>query len=277
MKTKIFVTSDSGIDYISHPYSISSISSLIKFFDAEEYYDFIDITAEKFFNRLRYDSKSTPKIKTIGIEYIRNDINTALESYDNVLLIINNFLDYNDIIQGLKKDYAKQIDFYITNATGYVLSNMAIECDKALKEEKTLKEAKKIMDDVYKNSATILMSPQNDISNFIIMDEETRVNMHPKAKIHYFDSTEEYEIKEREKDKDIVVIMISKYLDSIKDKAVVPFIMYSNKDSYYLKLIESKLLLIHKRLRTIKKLPISPNLGLKYGKNIIAIGYVLAS
>ncbi|MBR3617498.1 MAG: hypothetical protein IKN46_02345, partial [Acholeplasmatales bacterium] len=70
MKTKIFVTSDSGIDYISHPYSISSISTLIKFFDVEEYYDYIDMTAEKFFNRLRYDSKSVPTINTIGIEYI---------------------------------------------------------------------------------------------------------------------------------------------------------------------------------------------------------------
>lgn len=277
MKTKIFVTSDSGIDYISHPYSISSISSLIKFYDVEEYYDFIDMSSEKFFNRLRYDSKSSPKINPIGIEYIRNDINIALESYDNVFLIINNYLDYTNVIQGLKEDYGDKIDFYVTSATGYVLANMALEFDKALKDEKTINEAKEIMDEAYKNSLTLLLSPTNDISNFIIMDEETRVGMHPKAKIHQIDSLKEFEIKEKDKDKDIVVILVSKYLDAIKDKNVVPFIMYSNRDSYYLKLIESKLLLIHRRLKSIKKMPITPNLGLKYGKNIIAIGYVLAS
>ena len=277
MKTKIFVTSDSGIDYISHPYSISSISTLIKFFDVEEYYDYIDMTAEKFFNRLRYDSKSVPTINTIGIEYIRNDINIALESYDNVLMVINNDLDYNDIVQGLKNDYGDKIDFYLTSATGYILASMALECDKALKEEKSLDTAKYIMDDIYANSATFLMSPENDISSFTIMTEEKRVSEHPKATILYFDSLVTHQVKEKEKDKDIVVILVSRYLAAIENKTVVPFIMYSNKDSYYLKLLESKLLLIHRRLRTIKKIPISPYLGLKYGKNIIAIGYVKAS
>ena len=101
MKTKILVSSDSGIDYMSHPYSVQALPSLIKFFDIEKYFDFIDMSSEKFFNRLRYDSKVKPEVVPMDLEFIQNDINIALESYDNVLIIASNFLNYTCILKKL--------------------------------------------------------------------------------------------------------------------------------------------------------------------------------
>ena len=272
MKTKILVSSDSGIDYMSHPHSVQALPSLIKFFEIEKYFDYIDMTSDKFFNRLRYDSKVNPKIVPMDLEFIQNDINIALESYDKVLIIVSNFLDYSVLFSQLKGAYGDQIDFYRTEATGYILSTMAIECDKALKEEKSLKEAFEIMENIYANSAMIILNPQIDISVSENVDEDKRVEEKRKAKLTIVEKDNVIEIKDR--DRDFIVSMIKHYLDRVAEENVLPFIMYSSKYSYYLKLIESKLLIIHKRYKSIKKIPASPNLGMKYGSNIIVIGYI---
>ena len=272
MKTKIFVTSDSLIDYISHPHSISSIPSLIKFFEIETYFDYIDMSSEKFFNRLRFDSKSNPEICPIDIEYLQNDINIALESYEEILIITSLELNYSDVISKLKEAYGECIHFYQTKATGHILAQMAIECDRVLKNEKTYDEAFLSMEDLYKNSLMLIVNPKDDIDISNIVDEEKRVEEKRKGNLYIVDSHKDSEIKDR--DRDMIVSLIKHYLDYLKDDtAVTPFILYSSKYSYYLKLIESKLLLVHKRFKSIKKIPASPNMGLKYGKNIIAIGY----
>ena len=272
MKTKILVSSDSGIDYMSHPYSVQALPSLIKFFDIEKYFDFIDMSSEKFFNRLRYDSKVKPEIVPMDLEFIQNDINIALESYDNVLIIVSNFLDYTDLFNKLKNAYQEQINFYKTDATGYILSTMAIECDKALKEDKSFDEAFRIMENIYNNSAMIILNPLADISISENVDEDKRVEEKRKGRLVIVEPQNEIEIKDR--DRDFIVSMIKQYLDRVAEENVMPFIMYSSKYSYYLKLIESKLLIIHKRYKSIKKIPASPNLGMKYGSNIVIIGYI---
>ena len=175
MKTKIFVTSDSLIDYISHPHSISSIPSLIKFFEIETYFDYIDMSSEKFFNRLRFDSKSNPEICPIDIEYLQNDINIALESYDEILIITSLELNYSDVISKLKEAYGECIHFYQTKATGHILAQMAIECDRVLKNGKTYEEAFQAMEDLYKNSAMLVLNPKDDIDISNVIDEEKRV------------------------------------------------------------------------------------------------------
>ena len=125
MKTKILVSSDSGIDYMSHPHSVQALPSLIKFFEIEKYFDYIDMTSDKFFNRLRYDSKVNPKIVPMDLEFIQNDINIALESYDKVLIIdpgdngkdidklVNNREIVGIIITHHHHDHDGDIDYFI--------------------------------------------------------------------------------------------------------------------------------------------------------------------
>lgn len=273
MKTKILVTSDSLIDYISHPYSISSIPALIKFIDVETYFDYIDMSSEKFFNRLRYDSKSVPSIEPIDIEYLQNDINIALESYDNVLLVTSYELNYSEIFTKLKESYGDSLNFYMTKATGFILANMVLEGDKALKAGESFEQAFAAMNEAYENSAMLVLNPKDDIDISNVVNEEKRVEEKLKGKLYLVSSRKEIEIKDR--DRDIIVSLIKHYLDVLNDDtSVTPFILYSSKYSYYLKLIEEKLLIIHKRFRSIKKIPASINMGMKYGSNLIAIGYI---
>ena len=273
MKTKILVSSDSLIDYISHPYSISSMPSLIKFFDVETYFDYIDMTSEKFFLRLKYDKKFKAEIMPMEIEYLQNDINIALESYDNVLLVVSYELNYNEIFKKLKEAYEDRIDFYVTKATGYILSNMVIEADKLLKDGKTLDDAKNLMYQLCSDSFMLILNPKDDIGIDDEINEEKRVEENKKGKLYLVDSEKDIEIKN--KDRDIVVALIKYYLDYLGDNTnVTPYILYSSRYSYYLKLVEEKLLIIHKRFKSIKKIPASPNMGMKYGKNLIAIGYI---
>ena len=200
MKTKIFVTSDSLIDYISHPYSISSIPSLIKFFEIETYFDYIDMSSEKFFNRLKYDSKSAPEISTIDVEYLQNDINIALESYEDILIITSNELNYSEIFSKLKEAYGECIHTYTTKATGYILSQMALECDRVLKNGKSYEEAFQAMEDLYNNSAMLVLNPKDDIDISNVVDEEKRVEEKRKGKLYLVTSTKESEIKDRDRD-----------------------------------------------------------------------------
>lgn len=273
MKTKIIVSSDSLIDYISHPYSISSMPSLIKFFDVETYFDYIDMSSEKFFLRLKYDKKFSVDIKPMELEYLQNDINIALEQYDNVLIVSSYELNYNDIFEKLKEAYQDKIDFYVTKATGYILANMVMEADKALKNGSSIDEVKNLMYSLSVDSFMLVLNPKDDIDLSVDVNEEKRVEENRKGKIYLIDNEKDIEIKN--KDRDIVVALIKYYLDYLGDNTnVTPFILYSSRYSYYLKLIEEKLLIIHKRFKTIKKIPASPNMGLKYGENMIAIGFI---
>ena len=273
MKTKIIVSSDSLIDYISHPYSISSMPSLIKFFDVETYFDYIDMSSEKFFLRLKYDKKFSVDIKPMELEYLQNDINIALEQYDNVLIVSSYELNYNDIFEKLKEAYQEKVDFYVTKATGYILANMVIEADKALKNGSSIDDVKNLMYSLSADSFMLILNPKDDIDLSVDVNEEKRVEEKRKGKIYLIDNEKDTEIKN--KDRDIVVALIKYYLDYLGDNTnVTPFILYSSRYSYYLKLIEEKLLIIHKRFKTIKKIPASPNMGLKYGENMIAIGFI---
>lgn len=273
MKTKIFVTSDSLIDYMSHAYSISSIPSMIKFFDVETYFDYIDMNSEKFFNRLKYDSNSNPQISAIDIQYLQNDINIALEAYDEILIIASYEINYSELVAKIKENYGECIHIYMTKATGYILAQMAIECDKALKNNKTYGEAFDLMDDIYNNSLMLILNPKEDIDISNVVDEEKRVEEKRKGRLYLSTSSKEIEIKD--KYRDIIVSLIKVYLDNLNDDtSVTPYILYSSKYSYYLKLVEEKLLIIHKRFRNIKKIPASINMGMKYGNNLIAIGYI---
>ena len=62
MKTKIFVCSNSSIDYLPHNEMISSIPVILKVSDNEMYEDYIDVNIEAFYNRIRMDKyvKVTP-------------------------------------------------------------------------------------------------------------------------------------------------------------------------------------------------------------------------
>ena len=52
MKTKIFVCSNSSIDYLPHNEMISSIPVILKVSDNEMYEDYIDVNIEDFYNRI---------------------------------------------------------------------------------------------------------------------------------------------------------------------------------------------------------------------------------
>ena len=68
--------------------------------------------------------------------------------------------------------------------------------------------------------------------------------------------------------------MLELYLNDVEDSKVIPFLMYTNKYSSYIDVLERKLLSIYPRLKSIKMFQIPIAIGGKIGPNSIGIGYI---
>ena len=60
-KTKVIVCSNSGIDYVDHPYDIEVFRSIVQYSDIEQYDDYTETSAETSYNRLINDEESFPR------------------------------------------------------------------------------------------------------------------------------------------------------------------------------------------------------------------------
>ena len=106
MKTKIFVSSISGIEYIPHQAAITSIPDRIFFSDIEEYDDQEEFAYDSFYTRIKFDSNDVKVLpardKTISL-LIDQAINN---SYDSFLFILppKKIIDYEEALERIMAD-----------------------------------------------------------------------------------------------------------------------------------------------------------------------------
>ncbi|MBQ9124633.1 MAG: DegV family protein [Acholeplasmatales bacterium] len=275
MRTKIFVCSNSGINYTSHSNNISALPVIIKFNEEEEYVDYLDAISEAYFNRVKH-SEYKPSIIPIDKERLLDYINNAIHAkYDQIVFILSSkeFIDTIDIINDAIKDFTIPINIIETNAICYPLASMAIEADRLLNklgvDIETVENKIKLMNKQYniyiyssnKDAKTvnasmkfadesILPSEGGDIYTF-----NGELNkMDKKLKLKFDD-------------------MISMFNKDIGNDDVIPFILCNSKDSLYNDLLEVELLKIFGNLKYIKKFPIPSGIGNKFGSYSCAIGY----
>lgn len=275
MRTKIFVCSNSGINYISHSNNISALPVIIKFNEEEEYIDYLDAISEAYFNRVKH-SEYKPSIIPIDKERLLDYINNAINAkYDQIVFILSSkeFIDTIDIINDAIKDFNIPINIIKTNAICFPLASMAIEADRLLNklgvDIETVKNKIRLMNEQYniyiyscnKDAKTvnvsmkfadesILPSEGGDIYTF-----NGELNkMDKKLKLKFDD-------------------MISMFNKDIGNDDVIPFILYNSKDSLYNDLLETELLKIFGNLKYIKKFPIPSGIGNKFDPYSCAIGY----
>lgn len=275
MRTKIFVCSNSGINYTSHSNNISALPVIIKFNEEEEYIDYLDAISEAYFNRVKH-SEYKPSIIPIDKERLLDYINNAINAkYDQIVFILSSkeFIDTIDIINDVIKDFTIPINIIETNAICFPLASMAIEADRLLNklgvDIETVKNKIKLMNEQYniyiyscnKDAKTvnasmkftdesILPSEGGDIYTF----NGVLNKMDKKLKLKFDD-------------------MISMFNKDIGNDDVIPFILYNSKDSLYNDLLEAELLKIFGNLKYIKKFPIPSGIGNKFGPYSCAIGY----
>ncbi len=273
MKAKIFVCSNSAIDYINHSENIKSIPTIIKFSADEEYNDFIDISQAQFYNRLKIT-----KEKHVTVDYQKyNVINEYLmealnDGYTEFLFLIpsksfSNLAIPLSIIKNENTNLA--ITLYETNTISYPLAYMALEADRLLNEEnENMDFTLEKLDLIKRNHHIFFFNPSAD---------ETKKNFQNKYKSGTAYSLENGIITKLEKNSSATSFdeIIKLMKEETADCDVVLFICYNDKTSKYVSIFGEYIQEYIKENKKVKLSPLAPGVGVLVGYDVIRIGYII--
>lgn len=276
MKTKIFVSSNSGMDYLEHSQNISSFPSTLYFKREETYKDYLEMSADIFYNRLRLDPTANPSIIMPKPSIIAKLINEAIEEgYDNFFFLIEN-RDFGDVEVAVFTaiEMVQSINYQIfdTNTICYPHSYLALEADmlfsKGYTNEQVIAELtkekeraflyffvpdKKDMTYLMKYSTKALLNASGTLYTIGKLGLET-VNTGTSRPLKYlFD----------------IIFEKIKQLDGF-----IPFILYTDLNSNFNSLIEEELVAEFGKIRVVPRYCITPAIGTKLGGYAVGLGII---
>lgn len=273
MKTKIFVCSNSGIDYIPHDNNISSIPVIIHFSDEEEYEDYVDVSYEAFYNRVRYADISKLETKFQTYNKINEYISKAKDDgYEQFLFILaSNEFSNLYIPVTIAKHENKDIPIYIYegNTCGYPLAFMALTANNMFLKNKSVDEVLNALDLIKKNHRLLFFIPN--------YPNEYNDKFYKKYRDGRLYTIENGKVVSIPKNKDFRDIDYMYYLFKLEASGmeVNSFFQFTNKNTKYLPLLYEMLDDLEMGFKKVKAYPISPAVGYKLGINTLCIGYVL--
>lgn len=272
MKTKIFVCSNSSIDYLPHNEMISSIPVILKVSDNEMYEDYIDVNIEAFYNRIRMDKyvKVTPVFQnyTKISEYI-NEVKA--QGYQQVLFLLsaNIFSDLYISISIAMSEH-KDIKYVIfdSESCGYPLSYMATEASNLLLSDESLDDILNHLEFLKNNQKIYFYKYEkiNEMSkSFLKKYKKGKLLKLTNGKLDTVNTSKMLPL-------DFVIEELKNKIDKTE---IIPFLMYTDKTTRYINIIEEELIKSNIKFKRIKIVPIAPGVGIKVGVNTIAIGYIV--
>ncbi|MBE6137314.1 MAG: hypothetical protein E7176_02840 [Erysipelotrichaceae bacterium] len=271
MKTKIFVCSNSAIDYVSHNSNISPIPVRIIFSDEEQYEDYIDFSTDAFYNRIRLDKKARVRTEFKNYSDISDSIQKAKkQGYEQVLFIIPP-KDFSNLYVSISIAISENKDIlcHIYNADTilYPLAYMAIEANNMFTKGASLDDVIKRLDFINKN---------HFICFFTHKYNESRLAFNKNYKKGKVKVLENGELVTLENERGLPGYKkLLKLLDiEYDDREIIPFLLYTSKSSRYVELLEEDLLAINPIFKKLKMFPIAPAIGYQLGPNTIGVGFI---
>ena len=278
MKTKIFVCSNSGIDYIKHSPNIDSIPIIYVFNNGEEYIDYVNLTADAFYNRKRFDNLISVDYASAQYHYVNEKVKGAIaEGYDQILFLLSskhysNLFVTASIVLAENKEVKSAI--YDSNLFAYPLAYMAMKANELCEKQVGLNE---VLDRL-----EILKKNQN-----IYIFEPTKNDDYSKNFEKYFRYGRCYSIfngrvvRMNIPTKDSLVKVFGEYSRQIDGMEVCPFVLTTDLNSRYVNILINGILDIDPtkaNTKNYKKIPvcfIPPTVGMELGDNLVGIGYVI--
>lgn len=273
MKTKIFVCSNSGIDYIVHDNNIASIPVILHLSDEEEYEDYLDVSYEAFYNRMRYADISKLETKFQTYNKINEYINTARkDGYDQILFILasNEFSSlYIPVTIAKQENIDIPIYIYESNTCGYPLAYMALVANGLLSKNKSMDDAINAMDLIKKNHRLLFFIPDypNEYNNKFY-------KKYRNGTLYSIENGKVVSIERNKKFKDIDYLYYLFKLE-VEELEANAFFQFTNKNTKYLPLLHEMLDDLDLGFKKVKSYPLAPAVGYKLGLNTLCIGYVL--
>ncbi|MBU1020083.1 MAG: DegV family protein, partial [Firmicutes bacterium] len=155
-KIGLMVCGNSGIDYIKHGYDIPVIRSIL-FVDGKEYTDFIDISAEEFYQMLEDNPNLTPSTSQAATGVMLEQYEEMkAKGYDELLVVsISQKLSgtYENAMLATKLIDNFKVTVFNSNTVAYPQAKMILDAAKMVEEGKTIEEIISHMEFIRDNHA----------------------------------------------------------------------------------------------------------------------------
>ncbi len=282
-KTKVIVCSNSGIDYVEHPYDIEVFRSIVQYSETEKYDDYTEISAETFYNRLITDKEAFPHTAYVTPGHMIEVFEKAKkDGYDSALVIV-----IAKPLSGLHNAvelYAKEVeDFKVTVYDSHCLSYpqalMGIEAAKMFDEDKTLEEVLERLDFIRDHNHMIFAV---DTLEYLIKNGRlSRVagmfanmlsirpllDLDPDGKVRTLEKVRTAKAARKR--------LVQMFLEEINGKDVIPFIVHAAAEQEILNEVKDAVLKVRTDFESIPDYLLTPVVGAHTGPKTVCLGYIL--
>lgn len=276
-KIGVAVGGNSGIDYMVHDKEIRKFRSLL-IIEGKEYEDFVDIKAEDFYKQLNDNpdlDMHTAQTSTGHLVEMYNEMHEA--GYDELLIItISKELSgtyQNAVLAAGMVDFPVHV--FDSVSLSYVEALMALTAKKMADEGKSLEdiitELEFIRDHnhIYVCVDTLKYLVKNgrlsNASGLIgsILKIKPLLEVSWKGKVETLDKIRTTKKARKE--------MKKRYLEEVKDKDVIPFIIYTNNME---EMHDIKEEYEEAGLKDVLLIPLTPVVGCHAGPGTMGVGYI---
>jgi len=280
IKIGVIVCGNSGIDYIKHDYDIRVMRSML-LFGGEEYTDFVDITAEAFYEKLRADQKIIPSTAQTATGVILELYeNMRDEGYEEIIAItISSKLSgtYEGAQMAAKMVEGVKVTVFDSLSVATAEAHMALTAAKMAKEGKKMTDIVDALTKIREGQGllvsvdTLLYLVKNGrlsgASGFVgnLLKIKPMLQLSRDGKIEAAEK-----IRTRKKAIDRI---IDKFLTDYAQEGVEPFIVHAH-DQETADQIRQRLLEARPDFKEIKDYPLTPVVGAHAGPGAVAIGWI---
>ncbi len=281
-KIGIVVCSNSGIDYVEYNENMKISRSILNI-EGKEYYDFVDITADDFYNKIKDDKNmkiSTSQCPTgVMIEILES---FKSEGYTDVIVItISTKMSGTLSSFGLAGEMVDNLDVHLFDSKGvsYGEAYMALTASKMASENKPIEEIISVLENIRNNDKIYVCV---DSLHYLVLNGRlslingvlgTLLKMKPLLRIEE-DGTLLTLEKIRTKNK-AVDRMIELVLEDIKDKKILLYAAYTDNYQEARDALDKVISLTNAEIVDVVLVPLTPVVGCHAGPKTFGIGTII--
>ncbi|MFK5883705.1 MAG: DegV family protein [Candidatus Izemoplasma sp.] len=280
-KIGLVVCGNSGIDYMDHDYDIEVFRSIL-FVGANEYKDFIDIDAKKFYGLLKADPSLTPTTAQTSTGVMVETLEKLRDKgYDEILVVtISNKLSgtYAGSMLAAKMVDGVKVTVFDSLSVAYPEAKMILRAGEMVAEGSNMEEIIKELEFI-RNNHTLYVTV--DTLNYLVKGGRISgasgfvgalLKIKPLlalTKDGRIESIEKIRTTAKATDN-----LIQKFIDETKGLDVEPYIVHAYPGER-LDYVIKEILAAKPELKEIKVFPLTPVVGAHAGPGALALGYIL--
>jgi DegV family protein with EDD domain len=279
-KLGLLVCGNSGIDYIDHPYDIPVIRSIL-FVGDKEYSDYVDITADEFYQLLEENPELTPSTAQAATGVILKQYEEmASKGYDQLLVItISSKLSgtYEGARLAAKLIDDVDVQVFDSRSVSYPEARMVLDAAKMVKQGKNIDEIWKHLEFLRDNHRMLFSvnTLRYLVKNGRLSGASGFVGGMLKIK-PMLEVTKDGRVEAIEKIRTLSKAtkrLVDKFLEELGDMKAEVFLIQANAEERAKQVIE-EIIKVRPDLDNINIYPLTPVVGAHAGPGVVGVGYI---